>query len=66
MGRATEFWRTTPHEELVKAENGFTEGVPLKRLGTVEQVASSFVHLIANGFITGQVLAVDGGVMLRR
>ena len=23
------------------------------------------VHLITNGFITGQVLAVDGGVMLR-
>ena len=64
--RATEFWRTTPHEELVKAENGLTEGVALKRLGTVEQVASSFVHLITNGFITGQVLAVDRGVMLRR
>jgi NAD(P)-dependent dehydrogenase (short-subunit alcohol dehydrogenase family) len=40
--------------------------VPLKRLGTVQGVASAYVHLITNGFITGQVLAVDGGVMLRK
>jgi hypothetical protein len=37
--------------------------VPLGRLATVEEVASSYIHLMANGFITGQMLAVDGGVM---
>jgi NAD(P)-dependent dehydrogenase (short-subunit alcohol dehydrogenase family) len=40
--------------------------VPLKRLATVEEVASAYVHLMTNGFITGQVLTVDGGVMLRK
>jgi hypothetical protein len=40
--------------------------VPLQRLGTVEEVASAYVFLMTNGFITGQVLAVDGGVMLRK
>jgi NAD(P)-dependent dehydrogenase (short-subunit alcohol dehydrogenase family) len=44
----------------------FSESVPLKRLGTVQEVASAYVHLITNGFITGKVLAVDGGVMLRK
>jgi Enoyl-(Acyl carrier protein) reductase len=42
------------------------EGVPLKRLGTIEEVASTYIHLMTNGFITGQVLAVDGGAMLRK
>jgi NADP-dependent 3-hydroxy acid dehydrogenase YdfG len=31
-----------------------------------EEVAAAYVHLMTNGFITGQVLAVDGGVMLRK
>jgi NAD(P)-dependent dehydrogenase (short-subunit alcohol dehydrogenase family) len=29
-----------------------------------EEVASAYIHLMANTFITGQILAVDGGVML--
>jgi len=45
---------------------GFAETVPLKRVGTVEEVASVYLHLMTNGFITGQVVAVDGGVMLRK
>jgi NAD(P)-dependent dehydrogenase (short-subunit alcohol dehydrogenase family) len=38
--------------------------VALKRVGTVDEVASTYIHLMTNTFITGQVLAVDGGVML--
>jgi hypothetical protein len=29
-------------------------------------VASAYIHLMGNNFITGQVLPVDGGVMLAR
>jgi hypothetical protein len=32
----------------------------------VEEVASVYLHVMTNGFITGQVIAVDGGVMLRK
>lgn len=39
---------------------------PLGRLGTVDEVASSYIHLMENAFITGQVLAVDGGVMFTK
>jgi NAD(P)-dependent dehydrogenase (short-subunit alcohol dehydrogenase family) len=66
MGTATAFWRDMVATELEAAEAAFAERVPLKRLGTVEDVASTYVHLMMNRFITGQVLAVDGGVMLRK
>jgi NAD(P)-dependent dehydrogenase (short-subunit alcohol dehydrogenase family) len=66
MGAGTAFWKDMPAGELKKASAAFSEGVPLKRLGAVEELASAYIHLITNGFITGQVIAVDGGVMLRK
>jgi NAD(P)-dependent dehydrogenase (short-subunit alcohol dehydrogenase family) len=66
MGTGTAFWKDMPPQELEKAAAGFSESVPLKRLATVEEVASAYVYLMRNDFITGQVLAVDGGVMLRK
>jgi NAD(P)-dependent dehydrogenase (short-subunit alcohol dehydrogenase family) len=66
MGTGTAFWRDMPPQELKNAVGGFSESVPLKRLATVEEVASAYVYLMRNDFITGQVLAVDGGVMLRK
>jgi NAD(P)-dependent dehydrogenase (short-subunit alcohol dehydrogenase family) len=66
MGSATAFWKDMTAAELQAAQAVFGESVPLKRLGRVEEVASAYVYLMANGFITGQVLAVDGGVMLQK
>jgi NAD(P)-dependent dehydrogenase (short-subunit alcohol dehydrogenase family) len=42
---------------------GLVAGVPLKRTGTPEEVAQAIVFLTSDaaGFITGAVLAVDGG-----
>jgi NAD(P)-dependent dehydrogenase (short-subunit alcohol dehydrogenase family) len=66
MGTATSFWKDMPPRDLEKAAAGFSESVPLKRLATAEEVASTYVFLMRNDFVTGQVLAVDGGVMLRK
>jgi NAD(P)-dependent dehydrogenase (short-subunit alcohol dehydrogenase family) len=66
MGKGTAFWKDVPPQELKKTIAGFTDSVPLKRLATVEEVASAYVYLMGNNFITGQVLTVDGGVMLRK
>ena len=66
MGTATSFWRDVPANDLEQTETGFADVVPLKRLGTPQQVASAYIHLIVNDFITGQVLSVDGGVMLSK
>ncbi|MGH3465152.1 MAG: SDR family oxidoreductase [Kribbellaceae bacterium] len=62
----TGFWKDMPPAELEAASAGFSQSVPLRRHATVEEVASAYVHLMGNGFITGQNLAVDGGVMLTR
>jgi NAD(P)-dependent dehydrogenase (short-subunit alcohol dehydrogenase family) len=64
MGSATSFWKDIPAEGLARAQAEFAERVPLQRTGTVEQVASAYIHLMRNEFITGHVLPVDGGVML--
>jgi NAD(P)-dependent dehydrogenase (short-subunit alcohol dehydrogenase family) len=66
MGTGTGFWSHVPPEELAKLEASFAETVPLRRLGTVQEIASTYLHLMSNGFINGQVVAVDGGVMLRK
>ncbi len=41
------------------------EHIPLKRLGTPEDIAHAVVFLVTSGnYITGQVLQVDGGLVL--
>lgn len=37
------------------------EKIALKRFGTVDEVSKTIMHLIDNGYITGQLLVVDGG-----
>jgi NAD(P)-dependent dehydrogenase (short-subunit alcohol dehydrogenase family) len=64
MGNQTGFWKDMAPEEITKAQTAFIKKVPLKRLGTPAEVATAYVYLMTNSFITGQVLSVDGGVML--
>ncbi|HMC87436.1 MAG TPA: SDR family oxidoreductase [Chitinophagaceae bacterium] len=64
MGVQTDFWKDMPPEEIKKAQAEFIKKVPLQRLGTPAEVATAYVYLMTNSFITGQVLNVDGGVML--
>jgi NAD(P)-dependent dehydrogenase (short-subunit alcohol dehydrogenase family) len=66
MGAATSFWSDVPADGLERAQTDFAETVPLRRTATPEEVASAYIHLMGNNFITGQVLPVDGGVMLAR
>ncbi len=42
----------------------FAERTPLKRNGTAEEVARTVLWLASAGFVTGQVIAVDGGLGL--
>jgi len=66
MGAHTRFWREMATAQLEAAEAGFRESVPLKWIASVEEVASTYLHVMSNGYITGQFVAVDGGVMLRK
>jgi NAD(P)-dependent dehydrogenase (short-subunit alcohol dehydrogenase family) len=60
----TPFWRALSREQFEGMRAGFVPRVPLRRLGTVEEVADAYVFLMRATFVTGQVLAVDGGVSL--
>jgi len=41
-----------------------TEKLPLHRLGTADEVGAAVVFLMANGFVNGETLHVDGGSRL--
>lgn len=51
----------TPEAERNNLENR----IPLKRFGTPELLASAAIELLTNPFITGETLAIDGGMSMR-
>jgi len=61
----TPFWKDIPRPELEAMTQQIATRVPLSRLGTTQDVAATYIHLMTNTFITGQTLAVDGGIMLQ-
>jgi 3-oxoacyl-[acyl-carrier protein] reductase len=58
----TEMTRSLPE----KAREGLTSVIPLKRLGEVGDVAGLVAFLVSDaaGYITGQVIKVDGGMAM--
>ena len=51
----------TPEAE----RNNLDNRIPLHRFGTPEHVASAAIELLTNSFITGETLAIDGGMSMR-
>lgn len=45
--------------------NELDNRIPLHREGTPEQVAELILELITNDYITGETMAVDGGLTMR-
>lgn len=41
-----------------------TSGIPLKRLGDVEEIAQSAVYLFENDYFSGRILELDGGLRI--
>jgi NAD(P)-dependent dehydrogenase (short-subunit alcohol dehydrogenase family) len=55
-----------PFGDLDKEAEAMVRGTPAKRPGTADEVAGAVLYfLTATNFITGQVLAVDGGLSQR-
>jgi len=61
-GAAKQLWSTP------EAVQKITETVPLKRWGTPSEVADAVAFLVAagSGYITGEILTIDGGAWLGR
>ena len=47
-----------------KVKEATLAGIPLKRFGQPEEVASLAVFLAENKYITGQVVNIDGGMVM--
>jgi NAD(P)-dependent dehydrogenase (short-subunit alcohol dehydrogenase family) len=62
----TALWRTKPRQDIDTRIRSYSQINPLGRLGTLEEVASAYIFLMLNTYTTGQVLQVDGGMMLRK
>jgi len=60
----TPLWRHMPREQIDATEAHFSATIPLGRTAKIDEVASAYLFLMQNGFITGQTIAVDGGVEL--
>jgi NAD(P)-dependent dehydrogenase (short-subunit alcohol dehydrogenase family) len=57
------FERVSPQDPLA-AETGFTQAVPLGRVGRPEEAADAVLWLCSNAasYVTGHSLIVDGGM----
>ena len=60
----TPFWRDLPPEQVQATRDRFESAIPLRRLASLDELASAYLFLMTNGFVTGQPLAVDGGITL--
>lgn len=60
----TPFWRDVPTEQVIAMQQRFNNAIPLKRTADIDELAQAYLFLMKNSFITGQHIAVDGGIML--
>lgn len=61
----SDLWRNRPAEMREAAYAGYAAATPLKRVGTVEEVAAAVLFLMDNRFMTGSVIHPDGGFVMR-
>lgn len=59
---ATGYWRGVPQGSLDAIFGRVAAGLPAGRVGTAEDIAAAALFLMTSDFVTGTVLAVDGGI----
>ena len=57
---------TAPALDIPGIEDDYLENTPLGRAGRPEEVADAVLFLARNGWVTGEVLDVNGGAHLKR
>jgi NAD(P)-dependent dehydrogenase (short-subunit alcohol dehydrogenase family) len=60
----TDLWQGMAEADRAAMYAAQAEALPVGRVGEAEDVAQTFLYLMANGFTTGTVVGVDGGALL--
>ncbi len=60
----TPMWREHDDETVRRMHEQMEERIPLGRIGEVHEVAQAYLFLMTCTFVTGQTVAVDGGMGL--
>lgn len=60
----TEVWNSMPADQRDQRLKAMTERQPIARAGSPAELAEAYLYLMRCGFMTGQVLKVDGGMSL--
>ena len=58
----TPWWSGLPEEDRNAVFSQYGGAAPVGRIGAPEEVAQAIVAVMSNGFITGTVLTIDGGL----
>lgn len=58
----TPFWRHQSADNIEQTRQHFADIIPLSRTAKLDELAAAY--LMKNDVITGQQIAVDGGIML--
>jgi len=61
---ATEMWDRYPPEVRDAQFKRMTEKLPIARMGSPDELAETYLHLMRATYTTGQILRVDGGQTL--
>jgi NAD(P)-dependent dehydrogenase (short-subunit alcohol dehydrogenase family) len=62
----TAWWAGFPADQRAAVFESYAAGTPAGRIGHPDDVAAAILYLAANGFVTGTVLDVSGGLTLAR
>jgi len=62
----TDWWAGLPAGQRTALFESYAAGTPVGRVGRPEDVAAAVLYLAGNGFVTGTVLDVSGGLTLAR
>jgi NAD(P)-dependent dehydrogenase (short-subunit alcohol dehydrogenase family) len=58
----TTYWTGTPAAQLEEIFGRMAKALPAGRVGTAEDIANAVFFLVTTSFVTGTVLAIDGGL----
>jgi 3alpha(or 20beta)-hydroxysteroid dehydrogenase len=58
----TPWWRDLPNQDREALFSQYSAAAPAGRVGAPEDIAEAIISVMSNGFITGTVVTIDGGL----